>query len=111
MVTNIPLTILDCAPVEGAEPLARTQAESISELLKAIADPTRLQILGMIAKADQSEACVCNLTGPLCLSQPTISHHLKKLTEVGVIDRERRGTWVWYSINKERWGQISELFA
>ena len=109
-MNKIPLTLLDCAPVSGSEPLARTSAESIAELLKAIADPTRLQLLAMISESDQQEACVCNLTEPLQLSQPTISHHLKKLAEVGIINRERRGTWVWYSMDKERWAQISGLF-
>jgi ArsR family transcriptional regulator, arsenate/arsenite/antimonite-responsive transcriptional repressor len=110
LVTKIPLQLLECAPTPGTEPLARTSAESIADLLKAVADPTRLQILAMIAQSDQQEACVCNLTEPLKLSQPTISHHLKKLNEVGVIDRERRGTWVWYSLNKARWAQIANLF-
>lgn len=110
MVTKIPLQLLECAPAPGAEPLARSSAESITELLKAVADPTRLQILAMISKADQNEACVCNLTEPLRLSQPTISHHLKKLAEVGLISGERRGTWVWYSLNKERWTEIAKLF-
>ena len=110
MVTTIPLELLECAPAPGSEPLARTSAESIADLLKAVADPTRLQILAMIAQSDQQEACVCNLTGPLKLSQPTISHHLKKLNDVGLIDRERRGTWVWYSLNKARWTQIANLF-
>lgn len=108
---NIPIQLLECAPVRGAEPLARVKAESIAEVLKAISDPTRLQILAMIAEADQQEACVCNMTEPLKVSQPTVSHHLKKLAEVGLVTRERRGTWVWYSLNKERWQQISGLFA
>ena len=108
-MTTLPLNLLQCAPAPGSEPLARSSAESIAELLRAVADPTRLQILAMISKADQQEACVCNLTLPLQLSQPTISHHLKKLNEVGLIDRERRGTWDWYSLNKERWAQIANL--
>ena len=110
-MTKLQLALPQCAPEPGTEPLARNSAEKISELLKAVADPTRLQILAMIAQADQQEACVCNLTGPLKLSQPTISHHLKKLNEVGLIDRERRGTWVWYSLNKDRWSEIANLFA
>ena len=110
MVTKIQLQLLECAPAPGAEPLARSSAENIAELLKAVADPTRLQILAMISKADQNEACVCNLTEPLKLSQPTISHHLKVLAEVGLISGERRGTWVWYSLNKERWTEIAKLF-
>ena len=110
MVTKIPLQLLECAPAPGAEPLARSSAENIAELLKAVADPTRLQLLAMIANTEQQEDCVCNLTGPLKLSQPTVSHHLKKLADVGLISRERRGTWVWYSLNKERWNEIANLF-
>ena len=109
-MTKIPLQLLECAPAPGAEPLARTSAESIAELLKAVADPTRLQLLAMIAQAEKQESCVCDLTGPLALTQPTVSHHLKKLTDVGLISRERRGTWVWYSIDRDRWGQIANLF-
>lgn len=109
-MTKIPLQLLECAPAPGAEPLARSSAENIAELLKAVSDPTRLQLLAMIANTEQQEDCVCNLTGPLKLSQPTVSHHLKKLAEVGLISRERRGTWVWYSLNKERWNEIAKLF-
>jgi ArsR family transcriptional regulator len=82
----------------------------MAQALKAVADPTRLQILAMIAASENQESCVCDLTDPLNLTQPTISHHLKKLAEVGLIEGERRGTWVWYSLNKERWGQIANLF-
>lgn len=110
MVTKIPLKLLDCLPAKGAEPIARESAESMSEVLKAVADPTRLQILAMIAASDNQESCVCNLTEPLKLTQPTISHHLKKLTEVDLVKSERRGTWIWYSLNRERWGQVAELF-
>lgn len=111
MVTRIPLQLLDCLPKTGAEPLARDSAENMAQALKAVADPTRLQILAMIAASENQESCVCDLTEPLKLTQPTISHHLKKLAEVGLIEGERRGTWVWYSLNKERWGQIANLFS
>jgi ArsR family transcriptional regulator len=78
--------------------------------LKAVADPTRLQILAIIAASENQESCVCNLTEPLDLTQPTVSHHLKKLSEAGLISGERRGTWIWYSLNRERWSQIASLF-
>jgi ArsR family transcriptional regulator, arsenate/arsenite/antimonite-responsive transcriptional repressor len=110
VVKRIPLQLLDCLPTTGAEPLARDSAENMAQALKAVADPTRLQILAMIAASENQESCVCNLTEPLKLTQPTISHHLKKLAEVGLIEGERRGTWIWYSLNKERWGQIANLF-
>lgn len=90
--------------------MARNRAESISSLLKAVADPTRLQILALMNQGEQQSVCTCDLTGPLKLSQPTISHHMKKLSEVGLLSSERRGTWVHYSINRERWDQIRELF-
>ena len=104
------MQLLDCLPKAGTEPLARATAESMATSLKAVADPTRLQILAMIAASENQESCVCNLTEPLNLTQPTISHHLKKLAEAGLIRGERRGTWVWYSLNRERWGQIANLF-
>ncbi|MEY3966916.1 MAG: hypothetical protein RLZ96_442 [Actinomycetota bacterium] len=111
MVKSIPLELLECAPTAGSSPLAREHAESTAATLKAIADPTRLQIVAMIARGDQQEDCVCNLTGPLGLTQPTVSHHLKVLVEAEILNRERRGTWVWYSLNKERWNRIAELFS
>lgn len=90
--------------------MERHEAEQLATLLKAIADPTRLQLISYINASNNSEACVCNLTEPLGLSQPTVSHHLKVLTEAGLIDRQKRGTWVWYSINREQWEQLSQLF-
>ena len=100
-----------CAPTNASAAMARSTASEISELLKDVADPTRLQILAMIANTENKEACVCDLTEPLGLTQPTVSHHIKKLSEVGLVNRERRGTWVWYSLNRERWSQIAGLFA
>ena len=110
MATKVALDISRCAPAPGKEPLARSQANEIADLLKAVADPTRLQILALIRQNENSEGCTCDLTGPLNLSQPTISHHMKKLTEVGLLTGEKRGTWVYYSINYKLWNQISELF-
>ncbi|MFJ5879795.1 ArsR/SmtB family transcription factor [Kitasatospora cineracea] len=86
-----------CVPLSNAV-LAREDAERIAGLLKAIADPTRLQLLSMIRAAPEGEACVCDLTEPLGLRQPTVSHHLKVLTDAGILRREKRATWVWYSM-------------
>ena len=108
------LPILDlkaCAPAPGREPMARTKAEETAAILKAVADPTRLQILAMIAATENQSACVCDLTEPLDLTQPTVSHHIKKLSEVGLVTKERKGTWVWYSLNRERWAEIAKLFG
>ncbi|MDG2497102.1 MAG: metalloregulator ArsR/SmtB family transcription factor [Aquiluna sp.] len=109
-MTNLSLAIGECAPTKASAPLARSKAEDIATLLKAVSDPTRLQILALLAKAEQQEDCTCNLTEPLGLSQPTISHHLKKLAEVGLVEKQRRGTWIWYSINQDRWQELGRLF-
>lgn len=110
MATKISLDISGCAPAPGLEPMARSKATEIAALLKAVADPTRLQILALIRQSQDSRACTCDLTEPLDLSQPTISHHMKKMTEVGLLTSEKKGTWVYYSINQKIWNQISDLF-
>ncbi len=77
--------------------------------LKAIADPTRLQILRLIERSPAGEACVCDLTNCLGLRQPTVSHHLKIMTDAGLLDRERRGTWAWFSVNHEGLRRIRDI--
>ena len=80
------------------EPLTAAQAADLATLLKALADPTRLRLVSMVAAHEGGEACVCDLTEAFDLTQPTISHHLKVLREAGVITSERRGTWVYYRL-------------
>lgn len=104
------VNIASCAPSGLAASLGRGQAEQLASLLKAVADPTRLQLIAYINASTKSESCVCDLTEALDLSQPTISHHLRILAEAGLISREKRGTWVWYSVNQERWDELSNLF-
>jgi ArsR family transcriptional regulator, arsenate/arsenite/antimonite-responsive transcriptional repressor len=87
-----------CAPL-ASEPLNAAEAEELAPLFKAIGDPVRLRLLSMIACHESGEACVCDLTGAFDLTAPTISHHLKVLKQAGLIDSERRGTWVYYWIN------------
>ena len=84
-------------PLPGA-PLSAVEAADLAELMKALADPVRLRLLSLIAAQPTGEACVCDLSGEFELSQPTISHHLKKLKDAGLIDGDRRGTWVYYRI-------------
>jgi ArsR family transcriptional regulator len=86
-----------CAPLV-CEPLGADEAEELAPLFKAIADPVRLRLLSLIACHEGGEACVCDLTGAFELTAPTISHHLKVLKQAGLIDSERRGTWVYYWI-------------
>jgi ArsR family transcriptional regulator len=90
-----------CAPVLGAR-LRRNDAEELAAAFKAIADPGRLRLLNFIASKENAEACVCELTEPLGLAQPTVSHHLRVLAEAGLLERERRGTWVFYRLVPER---------
>ena len=90
-------TVACCSPPER-EPLSREQAEAISPVLKALADPVRLRLLSLVASHAGGEACVCDLQDAFDLSQPTISHHLKVLHEVGLLDREKRGVWVYYRV-------------
>nr|WP_254711864.1 metalloregulator ArsR/SmtB family transcription factor [Streptomyces sp. TRM64462] len=87
----------------------RDEAERLAAMLKAIADPTRLQLYRMIEQAPGGEACVCDLTAALGFRQPTVSHHLKVMCDAGLLDRERRGTWVWYSANPEGLRRIREI--
>ncbi len=100
-----------CCPTGLATPLDRDSAESLARLLKAVADPARLQLLSLIKASPAGESCVCDLTVPLALSQPTVSHHLRVLTDAGLLRRSRRGTWAWYSINEGRLQELSALLA
>jgi ArsR family transcriptional regulator len=84
-----------CTPIAGA-PLAADEAEDLARVLKALADPARLRLLSVIQAADGGEACQCDLTAPVGLSQPTVSHHLKVLHDAGLVAREKRGPWAYY---------------
>ncbi|WP_329219425.1 metalloregulator ArsR/SmtB family transcription factor [Streptomyces sp. NBC_01485] len=85
-----------CCPGTLAAPLGEEQAAGLAKTFKALGDPVRLRLLSMIASRAGGEVCVCDLTPAFDLSQPTISHHLKLLRQAGLIDCERRGTWVYY---------------
>jgi ArsR family transcriptional regulator len=97
-----------CVPL-GREVMSEAQAEYAVGLLKALADPIRLRLMSMIAAGD--ETCVCDLTAPFDVSQPTISHHLKVLRDAGLVDSERRGTWVWYRARREAIDAVGGLFG
>lgn len=86
-----------CTPLTG-DPLTAADAEGLVRPLKALADPTRLRLLSIIAAHDGVEACVCDLTEPVGLSQPTVSHHLKVLTDAGLVTRDKRGVWAYYAL-------------
>lgn len=99
-----------CQPVLHAQ-LGKAAAERLAETFKAIADPARLRLLSFIAAQPSGETCVCYLMKPLGLSQPTVSHHLKVLYEAGLLDRERRGTWVYYRIVPEQLAALRDVLA
>jgi ArsR family transcriptional regulator, arsenate/arsenite/antimonite-responsive transcriptional repressor len=86
-----------CTPLLR-EPLTSGQAADLARVLKALADPVRLRLVSMVAAHDGGEACVCELTEPLGLTQPTISHHLKILVDDGILSRDKRGVWVYYAL-------------
>jgi ArsR family transcriptional regulator len=99
-----------CAPLLQAR-LGKGAAEQLAAGFKAIADPARLRLLSFIAAQPSGEACVCFLTKPLGLSQPTVSHHLKVLHDAGLLSRDRRGTWVYYRIVPEQLAALREALA
>ena len=96
-----------CSPLLR-EPLSVERAQAIAPLLKAIADPVRLRLLSLVASHANGEACVCDLTAAFALSQPTITHHLNVLHTVGLLDREKRGVWVYY---RTRAGALADVAA
>ena len=99
-----------CTPTDLNAPIQRDEAEQLALLLKAVADPTRLQLVSFINGSEKSESCVCDLTESFELSQPTISHHLKVLHSVGLLDREKRGVWVYYAVRPEALTAVAGLF-
>jgi ArsR family transcriptional regulator len=103
-------TVARCAPLSAA-PLTREEAEGIAPLLKALAEPVRLRLLSLVAAHESREACVCDLSDAFDLSQPTISHHLKVLHEAGLLDRSKRGTWVYYQARPEALAAVAALFG
>lgn len=97
--TALPITDLAacCAPISGGE-LDAEAAERLAGVLKALADPTRLRLLSIVAVHQDSEECICNLTDRVGVSQPTVSHHMKVLMDAGLLEREQRGKWAYYRV-------------
>ncbi len=98
------------SPLAG-EPMRRADAERLAGVLKAFADPARLRLLSLIQSAPEGEASVSDLTVPLGLSQPTVSHHLRILTEAGLIEREKRGVWAYYRLVPSAITAIADLLT
>ena len=99
-----------CRPLTGTA-LSEEQAERTAPLLKALADPVRLRLVSLIAASPSGEACVCELNAAFDLTQATISHHLKVLHSAGILDREKRGVWVYYAVRDEALSAVANLFT
>jgi ArsR family transcriptional regulator len=100
-----------CCPPLSAEPLSAEQAELVAPQLKALADPVRLRLMSLVASHPGGEACVCDLNEAFDLTQPTISHHLKVLHEAGLLDREKRGVWVYYRARTQALASLGTLIG
>ena len=98
-----------CTPLTGT-PMSAAQAEQVAPLLKALADPVRLRLVSLIAASAGGEACVCDLNDAFELTQATISHHLKVLHSAGVLDRDKRGVWVYYAVRRSALEAVATLF-
>ncbi len=94
----LPLVDVACCVPLVRQPLTAEAATDLARTLKAIADPARLRLLSMIAAHEGGEACVCDLTEPLGLTQPTVSHHLKVLVDAGLLTRDKRGVWAYFTL-------------
>jgi ArsR family transcriptional regulator len=108
--TTLPLlptdAVICCSPVTGGV-LTAEDAERIAHTFKALGDPTRVRLLSLIAASGDGEACICDLTEPVGLSQPTVSHHMKLLVGAGLATREQRGRWAYYRVVPDALEQAS----
>ena len=108
---DLPLAKVACCVPLVREPLSAAAATDLARTLKAIADPARLRLLSMIAAHQGGEACVCDLTEPLGLSQPTVSHHLKVLVDAGLLTRDKRGVWASFSLVAGALDSLSDVLS
>ena len=114
MATTLDVTDISAAPCCTPlvrEPLTADEAEQLAGTMKALADPTRLRLLSIVAASPDSEACVCDLSEPVGLSQPTVSHHLKILTNAGFLTRSKRGTWAYFALVPGALDRVSQLLV
>jgi len=111
LLTLTPVETVACCSPLASSPLSAEAAERIAPLLKAIADPVRLRLLSLVAAHEGGEACVCDLNDAFDLSQPTISHHLKVLHESGLLERSKRGVWVYYRVHRDALTDLAALIG
>lgn len=106
---ELPVITEPCCPALIDGPISVADAEAAAAKIKAIADPVRLRLLSMLAATDGAELCVCDFPAAVGVSQPTVSHHMKKLAEAGLVHREQRGKWAFYRIIPEGFRQIRDI--
>jgi ArsR family transcriptional regulator len=111
LIVLAPADPVACCPPLSVQSLSAAQAEQVAPLLKALADPVRLRLMSLVASHPGGEACVCDLNEAFDLSQPTISHHLKVLHEAGLLDRDKRGVWVYYRARTEALAGLGTLIG
>jgi ArsR family transcriptional regulator len=99
-----------CAPVTGAV-VDVEQAERLAHVFRALSDPTRVRLLSLIAATEGGEACICDLIAPVRLAQPTVSHHMKVLTEAGLTTRHQRGKWAYYRVVDAALNSVAQALA
>ena len=104
--TTAPPAASACCASLGAPSLSDGEAEATARVFKALADPARVKIVNLLATSPDP-VCVCEFTEPLGLSQPTVSHHLKKLVQAGLLEREQRGTWAYYRLRGDALGGLA----
>ena len=114
MTARVALPVADlaacCSPISG-QVLDAEAAERLAVVLKALAEPTRLRLLSLVAAHDDAEACVCELTELVGVSQPTVSHHMKVLVDAGLLEREQRGKWAYYRLVPGALEGLAGVFA
>jgi ArsR family transcriptional regulator, arsenate/arsenite/antimonite-responsive transcriptional repressor len=110
LVQTIATIAAACAPLLDSQ-LDQADAEQLAGALKVLADPARLRLLSLIQAQPEHEACVCHLTEPLGLSQPTVSHHLKVLLQAGLVEREQRGSWAYFRVKPEPLAVLRSVLA
>ncbi|HMO10717.1 MAG TPA: metalloregulator ArsR/SmtB family transcription factor [Actinotalea sp.] len=111
MATALPVLQPTCCEPLTAATLSHEQAITLAARMKALADPARLRLVSLLAASPDGEACVCDLTEPLGLSQPTVSHHLKVLHEAGLLTREKRSIWAYYAVVPDALANLADLLS
>lgn len=112
MSETIDRGVIECCVPLSADVLSDEDAEATADLFKALADPARVRIINVLATSDGEPVCVCHLTEPLGLSQPTVSHHMRRLLDVGLVEREQRSKWAYYSLRSdavEKLARVTDL--